>query len=115
MLFWASRQVSERSGAFADKASQDHSKSVNIDLSSSDRGPEQDPTSQPIAAGLSQAVLIEVDVFGVNPDWPPEGGGSRRCESCKVVAASLTGRRDRADGIGVSVVAMPTDTVSEKR
>ena len=115
MLFWASRQVSERSGAFADKASQDHSKSVNIDLSSSDRGPEQDPTSQPMAAGLSQAVLIEVDVFGVNPDWPPEGGGSRRCESCKVVAASLTGRRDRADGIGVSVVAVPTDTASEKR
>ena len=115
VLFWTSRQVSERSGAFADKASQDHSKSVNIDLSSSDRGPEQDPTSQPIAAGLSQAVLIEVDVFGVNPDWPPEGGGSRRCESCKVVAASLTGRRDRADGIGVSVVAVPTDTASEKR
>ena len=97
------------------QAQKKHSQTVNLDLSSSDRGPEQDPTSQPIAAGLSQAVLIEVDVFGVNPDWPPEGGGSRRCESCKVVAASLTGRRDRADGIGVSVVAVPTDTASEKR
>ena len=42
-------------------------------------------------------------------------GGSRRCESGKVVAASRTGRRDRTDGIRVSALAVMVDTVLEKR
>ena len=99
----------------ADKAAQHPSKSLNIDLSSSVRGPEQDPTSQPIVETLSQAILNEFDAFSVNCDWPRQTSAMLCARPMKWAAASRTGRCDRADGIGVSVVVVWTDTVSETR
>ena len=99
----------------ADKAAQHPSKSPNIDLSSSVRGPEQDPTSQPIAETLSQALLNGFDAFTMNCDWPPQTSAMLCARPMKWGAASRAGRCDRADGIGVSLVAIMTDTVSEKR
>ena len=99
----------------ADKAAQHPSKSLNIDLSSSVRGPEQDPTSQPIVETLSQAILNEFDAFSVNCDRPQQTSAMLCARPMKWAAASRTGRCERADGIGVSVVDMMTDAVSEKR
>ena len=99
----------------ADKAAQHPSKSLNIDLSSSVRGPEQDPTSQPMAETLSEALLNGCNAFRVNCDWPPQTSAMLCARPMKWEAASRTGRCDRADGIGVSVVDMMTDAVSEKR
>ena len=84
----------------ADKAAQHPSKSLNIDLSSSVRGPEQDPTSQPIAETLSQALLNGFDAFSVNCDWPPQTSAMLCARPMKwgATAAAVWAAGDRPRG-----------------
>ena len=100
-----------RSGAFADKAQMDHCNTVNLDLSSSDHGPFQESPSPPIAAALGRAVFKEVNVFRVNGDWPPRRSSAGQRQRWKVVPIGGTGRRDRADRSGVSVLGVSVGPV----
>ena len=95
-----------RSGAFADKAQICHCNTVNLDLSSSDRGPVQESLSPTIAAGLSRAVLNGYNVFGVNCEWPAAACCTDRLVRVMRVPPDRIVRRDRADRTGVSVLTV---------
>ena len=87
-----------------------HSKSVNIDLSSSDPGHSRAPRSLPIGSGLSRAVLDSSEALPVIRDHAAQKSCRRLRAPAPCAPRDRIALRGRANRTGVSQDDVPVDS-----
>ena len=87
-----------------------HSKSVNIDLSSSDPGHSRAPRSLPIGSGLSRAVLDSSEALPVIRDHAAQKSCRRLRAPVPCAPRDRIALRGRANRTGVSPDDVPVDS-----
>ena len=87
-----------------------HSKSVNIDLSSSDPGHSRAPRSLPIGSGLSRAVLDSSEALPVIRDHAAQKSCRRLRATAPCAPRDRIALRGRANRTGVSPDDVPVDS-----